>query len=90
MSAYKASVHRWDVRNRVTFDASKEHIIVIHPSHGVGDDFKLLGCIIDVRLTMEPEIDWIVSRARPKINALRRTRGTYRIFDLIAQYKTYI
>ena len=90
MSLCKTSVHKWGVRNRVAFDAGKEHIIIIHPQDGQGDNFKLLGCLIDVALTMNAEIDYLVSRAKPKIHALLRTRGIYSVKDMILQYKTHI
>ena len=40
-------VHKWGVRNRVSFDPAKEHIVVIHPSKNEGESFKLLGCMVD-------------------------------------------
>ena len=32
MARCKETVHKWGTRNRVTFDAGKEHAIIIHPS----------------------------------------------------------
>ena len=90
MQQAKQKVHKWGVRNRVTFDASKEHIVILHPADGEGEDFKLLGCLIDVHLRMDHAIDSLTSRARPKIKALLRTRGLYSIGDLIMQYKIHV
>jgi hypothetical protein len=81
---------RWGHRNRVTFDASKEHIVIIHPQQGSGDNFKLLGCLVDTKLSMQPAIDAIIAHVRPKINALLRTRGFYDHANMFAQYKTHI
>jgi len=90
MQRTREAVHSWGRRNRVTFDASKEHIVIIHPLHGWGDTFKLLGCLIDVKLLMNEAIDNIVSHARPKMNALLRTRGIYNHKDMFQQFKTHI
>ena len=52
MEITRTAVHKWGIRNRVTFAGIKEHIIVLHPSVGQGDVVKLLGCLIDPKLTM--------------------------------------
>ena len=90
MRATRSEVHRWGERNRVTFDSGKEHINILHPLHGQGESFKLLGCPIDVKLTMSEAVDLIVARARPKIKALLRSRAFYSLVDLIVQFKTHI
>ena len=90
MDKTRNDVHRWGRLNRVTFDASKEHIIIIHPVSGEGETIKQLGCLIDMKLTMVPAIDHIVNIARPKIKAMLRTRGAYNIYEMIQQYKTHI
>ena len=85
MQKTRTEMHRWGNRNRVTFDGSKEHIVIIHPQQGVGDNFKLLGCLIDTRLSMRPAIDAIIAHVRPKIRALFRTRGFYDHAKMFAQ-----
>lgn len=70
-------VHRWGKNQRVIFDASKEHLQVIHPLHGHGEDFKLLDCVIDVKLVMANAIQNLLSQARPKVKAILRTRAHY-------------
>ena len=90
MNITRAEVHRWGRRNRVIFDGTKEHVNIIHPSHGQGDTFKFLGCPVDVKLSMSEAIDYVTSRARPKIKALLRSRPYYSIEDLIIQFKTHI
>ena len=42
----RQKVHKWGRTNRVTFDAAKEHMIVIHPTYAEGDPFKLLGLLV--------------------------------------------
>ena len=46
------SVHSWGERNRVTFDATKAHLVVLHPVQHHGAAFKLLGCMVDTDLRM--------------------------------------
>ena len=83
-------VHTWGRRNRVAFDAGKEHLLIIHPLLGEGDDFKLLGCLFDAKLTMKTAIERILLQIRPKIVAILRTRQHYDIKDLIGQFKTHV
>ena len=47
-------VHVWDHRNRIEFDAAKAHFIILHPTSGVGDEFKLLDLLFDHKLHMIP------------------------------------
>ena len=90
MEATRVEIHRWGRRNRVTFDPSKEHIVILHPAHGEGELFKLLGTLIDPKLAMHEAVDEILKVARPKVKALLRTRGFYSHADMFRQYKTHI
>ena len=65
MKACQASVHEWGQVNRVLFDPSKEHFATIHHIQGSGDDFKLLGVKIDVKLSMLSAVLNIVGKAVP-------------------------
>ena len=76
--------------NRVSFDASKEHLIVLHPSLGHGESFKLLGCMMDTDLRMQSAIEQLLGKVRPKITAILRTRSYYNTSELICQFKTHI
>ena len=62
----------------------------MHPTHGEGDAFKLLGLIFDFKLKMDEKIDAIIQRARHKCKALLRTRSLYNTVDTILQFKTHI
>jgi hypothetical protein len=86
----RARVHQWGRNHRVVFDASKEHLQIIHPIYGEGDDFKLLGCIVDVKLVMLNAIQDLLAQARPKVKAILRTRSHYDVANLIVQYKAHI
>jgi hypothetical protein len=83
-------VHNWGKTNRVSFDPSKEHLVVLHPTAYHGAAFKLLGCMIDTDLAMESAIDQLIAKIRPKITAILRTRAYFSIADLIIQFKTHI
>ena len=64
--------------------------MVIHTEHGVGEAFKFLGPLIDVKLRMDSCVDQVVARARPKVKALLRTRAFYNLGDMLGQYKAHI
>ena len=32
LAACRDKVHAWGIKNRVSFDATKEHLVVLHPS----------------------------------------------------------
>ena len=83
-------IHAWGERNRVIFDVSKEHKAVIHPQLGEGDDFKLLGCIIDNSISMKNQIESTLKKCRPRIMAMTRTRMQYNVESMIDQYKSQI
>ena len=86
----RSRVHKWGATNRVSFDPSKELVAILHPSHGHGPAFKLLGCMVDNDLRMHTCIEQLLSKIRPKITAILRTRGFYSVPELITQFKTHI
>jgi hypothetical protein len=90
MNKCRENVHTWGIKNRVIFDADKEHIIVMHPSDYHGEPFKLLGCMVDLDLRMHTCIDQLLSKIRPKSTAILRTRAYYGTADLLNQYKTHV
>ena len=73
----------------MSFDAAKEHTVILHPSEFHGDSFKLLGCIVDVDLRMHSAVEQVLSTIRPKVTAILRTRGYYTTAELIVQFKTH-
>ena len=74
----------------MTFDAAKEHLVVLHPSLNHGESFKLLGCMMDTDLRMHTAIEQMLSKVRPKITAILRTRAYYSLPQLVTQFKTHI
>ena len=83
-------MHRLCEGNRAEFDASKEACVVIHHIDGDGPNFKLLGPIFDPKLLMHPAVKKIMSKARPKMIALLKTKRYYSIRDMIIQFKTHL
>ena len=71
----REKIHTWGKANRVSFDPSKEHLVVLHPAEYHGPCFKLLGLMVDTDLAMESAIDSLLTKIRPKIKAILRTRG---------------
>ena len=86
----RSLIHAWGARNGVAFDPPKEEFCVVHPHYGNGTTFKLLGPLIDPKLTMHDTIDKTLGKARPKLKALLRTKTYYSIGTLINQYKTHV
>ena len=86
----RANVHKWGRMNRVSFDAGKEHLVVIHPVENHGESFRLLGCMVDLNLRMHSQIEQLLAKIRPKSKAILRTRAYYNESALIGQYKTHI
>ena len=83
-------VHKWGRANRVAFDPGKEHAVILHPQMAEGDPFKLLGLLVDCKLTMLPAVEKILSQIRPKVKAILKTKRYYEVKELIAQFKTHI
>ena len=86
----RARVHSWGRANRIIFDPGKEHLVVMHPSLGHGSAFKLHGCAMDTDLCMHSAVEQLMSKIRPKITAILRTRAYYKVPNLIGQFKTHI
>ena len=83
----RTAVHSWGRRNRVIFDAEKEHLNIIHPVHGDCRNYKFLVCLVDVKLSMESPIHQVACEVRPKIKALMRSRPYYSLEDMITHSK---
>ena len=66
MQLCRVRVHHWGGINREAFDPGKEHIVVLHPRDGSGNQFKLLGLMVDVKLLMNQAIEKLSRRSVPK------------------------
>ena len=75
--------------DRLFLDASKEHVIVLHPVQSQGATFKLLGCMIETDLRMQSAIDQLTAKGIPKIIAILRTRAYYSLPQRMMQFKTH-
>ena len=83
-------VHEWGRKNRVTFDSGKEELAVLHHLHGEGKDFRLLGPVFDTKLRMHSAVQKLLGKARPKVQALLKTRRFYSTANLVNQFKTHV
>ena len=72
------------------FDPSTEYLTILHPSRGIGDDFKMLGTLFDTCLSMHPCLESVLAKVRPKIRALLRLRNLYSVRTMLEQYKSHI
>jgi len=82
--------HEWGVRNQVQFDAAKEYMKILHPACGLGEDFKLLGTLFDVALSMVPCLIQVLGRVRPRIRALLGLKDLYSLTTMLDQYKSHV
>ena len=63
---------------------------LLHPSESPGGAFKRLGCVVELDLRMHSAVEQELSKIRPKVTAILRTRGYYSAAELILQFKTHI
>ena len=90
LSKCRQRVHDWGKANRVTFDANKEHLVVLHPTKHHGEAFKLLGCMMHPDLRMHTCVDQLLNKIRPKSTAILRTRAHYSTAGLLNQLMTHL
>ena len=90
LSEIQVRTHAWGARNQVEFDPGKEYFKIIHPALGQGEDWKLLGTLLDSRLSMKPCIEMLLSKLRPKIRALCRLQHMYSVKQMLNLFKAHI
>ena len=90
LQACQAAVHSWGECNQVIFDKAKEEFCIIHGDDGEGEDFRALGTWMDTSLRMETNIGKMISKARPKVTAILRSRRFYSTIEMIMQYKSHV
>ena len=90
MAQCQTSAHHWGARNKVCFEASKEHFAVLHHVYGEGDSFRLLGPMFDAKLLMHDAVDRIIAKTRPKLTALLKSRRYFTTHEMVRQFKTHI
>ena len=66
LRACQKQAHEWGVHNRVEFDGDKESFVILHPSLGEGDDFRLLGFMVDNQLRMQVAVETLLKKAPRK------------------------
>jgi hypothetical protein len=90
MSGCQKEVHDWGDANQVTFDAAKEHMLILNRQRPHGGGFKLLGVDFDCKLVMSDAVYDLVTQCRWKLKAILRTRRFNSGEGLINLYKAQI
>ena len=89
LKACQVATHNWGVQTRVSFDTSKEYFCILDRQDPFGDVFKLLGVLIDPKLSMAQEVQRIRKKASPKIKAILANRHFFDVKGLMHQYKAH-
>ena len=67
-------VHRWGDANQVQSDAGKEGLQILSVNGDAhGENFKILGVVFDVELSMRGSIDELVTAASWKLSMLSKS-----------------
>ena len=86
----QSRAHTWGVLDQVSFDASKEHLHIIHPTQGMQGTFRKLGTVLDCRLAFDACVDAVLARVRPKAQALLKIRHLYSVNSMLHQFRAHI
>ena len=71
LEACQKELPRWGEANQVQFDAGKEGLQILSASGDAhGEDFKILGVVFDVELSMRSAVDELVTAASWKFKML--------------------
>ena len=82
-------LHAWGDRNRVSFDAVKEKMMIISTTGDSDSSFRLLGPIIDCRLRMHHCIDKLYRKSKPKARSILRCAAFYDLPSLLLLFKSH-
>ena len=86
----QVSLHRWGAANRVTFDAGKESFHVLHRTQAQGNDFRILGCTYDCKLTMAAACRATAQEGRWRLKTVLRSRRYFTTTQLVTLYKSHV
>ena len=86
----QSSLHSWEENNFALFDPIKESKHILFRYQSLGEDFRILGCLFDCKLTMAGCIHETVTATNLKIRTLLRTRRYYTDRELVNLYKAHI
>ena len=84
------ALHSWGAANRVTFDGLKESFHVIHRTLGQGNDFTILGCTFDSKLTMAAACRSTAREGRWRLKTVLRSRRFFDVGRLVQLYKCHV
>jgi hypothetical protein len=83
-------LHTWGKANQVVFDNKKESFHILSKSEGAGAEFKMLGLVFDVSMSMKTQVEEVVLEAGWKLKMLLRTKRFYTDAELIILYKAHL
>ena len=89
-SLCQEELHAWGQANQVSFDPKKESFHILSTSEAAGKDFRLLGILFDVSLSMDRAVGEVVTAAGWKLKMLVRTRRFYNDAELVSLYKAHL
>ena len=84
------ALHSWGRANAVTFDAGKEHFMIVSNVEPYGGPVKLLGIDFDAKLVMHTAVHKCAVKASVKLKTLLRVRRFYNTTDLVMLHKSHI
>ena len=90
LKEYQCELHKWGRGNGVTFDAGKEHCMILSLHDPEGEIMRLLGVDIDNRLTMSAATTKCVHEASWRLRALLRTHRYHTDAELLMLFKAHV
>ena len=83
-------IHKWGEANAVTFDAAKESQHILDARRPGGDDFKLLGLVVDPQLSMFNGVLKASREANFRLRRVLRLRTHFQRSELVQFYKSEV
>ena len=74
----------------MTFDPSKESFHVLHHLDALGNDFTILGCTYDCKLTMATACQVTAQQGRWRLKTVLRSRRYFTTTQLVTLYKSHV
>ena len=90
MQLCQRSLHSWGAANRVTFDGAKESFHILSRTHPLGNDFTILGCTYDNKLTMGTACRNTAKEGRWRLKTVLRSRRYFSTKQFVNLYKSHV
>ena len=86
----QSSLHAWGEASQVRFDVTKESTCILSRTRPLGDSFKILGVLFDVKLIMSEAVEKSVADAYWRVYSLVRTRRFHNDAELVGLFKAHV